>query len=59
MLIDENWVSGNDSELKSQYNIGYVSTNSKTDGSWRRLQVMCNQEGTEVRSRAGYYAPRM
>jgi Ca-activated chloride channel family protein len=46
-------------ELKSQYNIGYVSTNSKTDGSWRRLQVMCNQEGTEVRSRAGYYAPRM
>jgi Ca-activated chloride channel family protein len=46
-------------ELKSQYNIGYVSTNTKTDGSWRRLQVMCNQEGTEVRSRVGYYAPRM
>ncbi|HEX9726026.1 MAG TPA: VWA domain-containing protein, partial [Vicinamibacteria bacterium] len=46
-------------ELKSQYNIGYVSTNAKTDGSWRRLQVMCDQEGTEVRSRVGYYAPRM
>jgi len=46
-------------ELKSQYNIGYVSTNTKTDGSWRRLQVMCNQEGTEVRSRVGYYAPRL
>ena len=46
-------------ELKSQYSIGYVSTNSKTDGTWRRLQVMCAQEGTEVRSRVGYYAPRM
>ena len=46
-------------ELKSQYNIGYVSTNAKTDGTWRRLQLLCNQEGTEVRSRVGYYAPRM
>lgn len=46
-------------ELKSQYSIGYVSTNAKTDGSWRRLQVMCDREDTEVRSRIGYYAPRM
>ena len=46
-------------ELKSQYNIGYVSTNAKTDGSWRRLQVRCIQMDTEVRSRVGYYAPRM
>ena len=46
-------------ELKSQYNIGYVSTNAKTDGSWRRLQIRCIQERTEVRSRVGYYAPRM
>ncbi len=46
-------------ELKSQYNIGYVSTNAKMDGSWRRLQLRCTQKGTEVRSRVGYYAPRM
>ena len=46
-------------ELKSQYNIGYVSTNTETDGSWRRLQVMCDRGNTEVRSRVGYYAPRM
>lgn len=46
-------------ELKSQYAIGYVSTNTKTDGSWRRLQIRCLQEGAEVRSRVGYYAPQM
>jgi Ca-activated chloride channel family protein len=46
-------------ELKSQYNIGYVSTNTKSDGAWRRLQIRCNREGTVVRSRIGYYAPRV
>ena len=46
-------------ELKSQYNIGYVSTNAKADGSWRRLQIRCDREGVVVRGRVGYYAPRM
>lgn len=46
-------------ELKSQYNIGYVSTNTKTDGAWRHLQIRCNREQSVVRSRIGYYAPRM
>ncbi len=46
-------------ELKSQYNIGYVSTNTKTDGAWRRLQIRCDREDSVVRSRIGYYAPRM
>ena len=46
-------------ELKSQYNIGYISTNSKTDGAWRRLQIRCTRKDTVVRSRIGYYAPRM
>jgi VWFA-related protein len=46
-------------ELKNQYNVGYVSSNTKTDGSWRRIQVRCAREKTLVRSRAGYYAPRL
>jgi len=46
-------------ELKSQYNIGYVSTNTNSDGAWRRLQIRCDREGSAVRSRIGYYAPRM
>jgi Ca-activated chloride channel family protein len=45
-------------ELKSQYNLGYISTNAETDGAWRRIQVRCNRPGLEVRTRNGYYAPR-
>jgi Ca-activated chloride channel family protein len=45
-------------ELKSQYNLGYISTNAKTDGAWRRIQVLCKRPGLEVRTRNGYYAPR-
>ena len=46
------------SELKSQYSLGYVSTNSKQDGKWRRIQVLTAEPGTHVRTREGYYAPR-
>ena len=45
-------------ELKSQYSLGYVSTNAKADGSWRRLQVLSKEAGTEIRTRGGYFAPR-
>lgn len=45
-------------ELKGQYSLGYTSTNSKQDGKWRRLQIVSEAEGTTVRSREGYYAPR-
>jgi Ca-activated chloride channel family protein len=45
-------------ELKSQYTLGYVSTNSEHDGKWRRLQVVSAAPGTRVRTREGYYAPR-
>ncbi len=45
-------------ELKSQYSLGYVSTNATTDGAWRRLQVISKEAGTEIRTRPGYFAPR-
>ena len=45
-------------ELKSQYSIGYTSSNTAADGSWRRIQVLCARPGLDVRTRAGYYAPR-
>jgi VWFA-related protein len=45
-------------ELKSQYNIGYSSGNAVADGSWRRIQVLCARPDMDVRTRAGYYAPR-
>jgi len=45
-------------ELKSQYNIGYMSANTDADGTWRRIQVLCKRPGLDLRTRAGYYAPR-
>ncbi|HEY7819824.1 MAG TPA: VWA domain-containing protein [Vicinamibacteria bacterium] len=45
-------------ELKTQYSLGYVSTNPASDGAWRRLQVISKASGTEIRTRAGYFAPR-
>ncbi len=45
-------------ELKSQYSLGYVSTNTEHDGKWRRLQILTAEAGTSVRSREGYFAPR-
>jgi Ca-activated chloride channel family protein len=45
-------------ELKSQYNIGYVSNNSRKDGSWRRVVVQADSPQLLVRSKLGYYAPR-
>ena len=44
------------SELSSQYLLGYVSTNEKRDGSWRRLKVDVDGHG-KVRAREGYRAP--
>jgi Ca-activated chloride channel family protein len=47
------------SEIRAQYLIGYLSTNSRTDGSWRRVDIKVTRPGLKdirVRTRAGYYA---
>jgi VWFA-related protein len=41
-------------ELRSQYNIGYTSTNPKLDGSFREVEIKA--KGYKVQSRKGYYA---
>ena len=44
-------------ELRSQYNIGYTPTNSKQDGSYRKLELKSKQN-YKIQARAGYYAGR-
>jgi VWFA-related protein len=42
-------------ELRSQYNLGYTSTNTKLDGSYRKLEIKSKQNH-KIQSRSGYYA---
>jgi VWFA-related protein len=43
-------------DLSDYYLIGYASTNSKADGSFRRIDVRVKRPGIEVRARRGYRA---
>jgi VWFA-related protein len=43
--------------LRSQYSIGYVSSNPKKDGRYRTITVKPADKGLRVRHRKGYYAP--
>jgi Ca-activated chloride channel family protein len=48
-------------ELETRYALGYISTNARADGSWRRIEIKVKSDrpeldGVETRSRDGYYA---
>src|SRR5580658_3828471 len=43
-------------ELRSQYNAGYVSTNTARDGSFRKVEIRPKQGDYNVQARSGYYA---
>lgn len=46
-------------ELRTQYNLGYVSQNRKRDGKWRRIVVRTpTRDDLQIRHRVGYYAPK-
>jgi VWFA-related protein len=45
-------------ELRSQYSLGYYSTNSARDGGFRKLKVESTRKDVDVLSRRGYYAPK-
>ena len=44
-------------ELASQYLLGYSSTNSRRDGTWRRVDVQLGTASLTARTRKGYFAP--
>ena len=46
-------------ELASQYALGYLSTNQRRDGAYRRVNVrVVDRVNAQPRTRAGYLAPR-
>lgn len=43
-------------EIRSQYALGYVSSNQEHDGKFRKLDVRTRRDGYRIRTRKGYYA---
>src|ERR1700694_1314308 len=43
-------------ELRSQYNVGYSSTNAKLDGTFRKVEIHATNKDYKIQSRSGYYA---
>ena len=50
------------SELRSQYLLGYIPTNSEHNGQWRKIRVELDVPPglpkLKIRTRTGYYAPK-
>ena len=44
-------------ELMNQYTLGYVSTNPKRDGAWRKVTVQMVPAEARARTKTGYFAP--
>jgi VWFA-related protein len=47
-------------ELAARYSLGYVSSDARTDGAWRDVDIRLRRpelKGVKLRARAGYFAP--
>jgi VWFA-related protein len=62
-IVDTNDVEGGmrraAADFNSFYLLGYVSTNSKPDGKYRKIRVTVKRPGVQVRAREGYLARRI
>jgi Ca-activated chloride channel homolog len=49
-------------EIRAQYLVGYVSSNDRTDGAWRKVDIRVTKNAgnrLRLRARKGYFAPRL
>lgn len=47
-------------QIHAQYTVGYVSTNTRHDGRWRKVEIKVRRpdlQGAKVQARKGYFAP--
>jgi VWFA-related protein len=47
------------SQVRAQYSLGFISTDNRKDGTWRKLDVHLlgeNLQNLTIRTRKGYYA---
>jgi Ca-activated chloride channel family protein len=45
-------------ELRSQYSLGYYSTNTSRDGKFRQIKIVPRDSSYSVKARRGYYAAK-
>ena len=48
------------SQVQAQYTLGYVSTNTATDGAWRKVEIRLRPPAgrdARIQTRKGYFAP--
>jgi VWFA-related protein len=44
-------------ELRSQYSLAYISTNTAHDGTYRAIAIQSRDKNFRVRAKSGYFAP--
>ena len=47
-------------EIAARYSLGYVSSDTRTDGAWRNVDIRLTRtdlKGARLRTRQGYFAP--
>jgi len=47
-------------EIAARYSLGYVSSDSRKDGAWRKVEIKLKRpdlKGAKLRTRTGYFAP--
>jgi Ca-activated chloride channel homolog len=47
-------------QIRAQYTLGYVSTNAKADGTWRKVELKVRRSPSgepRIQARKGYFAP--
>lgn len=45
-------------ELRSQYSLGYVSSNTTRDGKFRQIRILTKDSSYKIKARKGYYAAK-
>jgi len=43
-------------EIRAQYQLGYLSSNTSLDGNWRKVEIKVRRHDVKLRSRKGYFA---
>ncbi len=44
-------------QIRAQYSLGYVSSNQKADGHWRKVDIKIRRPDLRIQARKGYFAP--